>query len=365
MAQRTVVTYAAGRDGYLQTHEGITRTALARELAGLMGYAFGGEYVRGHPYPAPHYFVPRDSLCAEDAAMLGIREPEDLFGGIVPLGFARTKVITHGLLGEESDRPSGWSQAFSRAVADDVLPGFTVFHRRDAELAGLRLLEGGSVRVKNPLAAGGRDQWVVTSRAELTTVLASLASEDLGLHGLVLERNLSQVSTLSVGLVVLAGLTLAYHGTQWNTRDNLGHSVYGGSRLFVVRGGGEALLGLKLPPPVRRAIAQALVYDRAATEHYGVIASRRNYDVAVGVDDRGRELSGVLEQSWRMGGASGAEIAALQEFQRAQEREVVSASCSEVYGAEAHPPPGARVVFHGIDPETGPLLKYTVIHEDA
>ncbi|HYO65095.1 MAG TPA: DUF3182 family protein [Archangium sp.] len=146
MAQGTVVTYAAGREGYLRTHEGITRTALARELAGLKGYAFGGEYVRGQHYPAPRYFVSRDSLCAENAAELGIREPEDLFGGVVPLGFTRTKVITHGLLGEESDRPPGWSRAFSQAVADDVLPGFTVFNRRDAELAGLRLLEGGRAR---------------------------------------------------------------------------------------------------------------------------------------------------------------------------------------------------------------------------
>lgn len=87
--------------------------------------------------------------------------------------------------------------------------------------------------------------------------------------------------------------------------------------------------------------------------------------MAVGADDQGRELSGVLEQSWRMGGASGAELAALQEFQRLQERPVVSASCTEVYGTEAHPPPGARVVFQGIDPEAGPLLKYTVVHEDA
>ena len=132
-----------------------------------------------------------------------------------------------------------------------------------------------------------------------------------------------------------------------------------------MRGGGEALLGLELPARVRRAIAQALVYDRAATEHYGVIASRRNYDVAVGVDAQGRELSGVLEQSWRMGGASGAEIAALQEFRRFEERPVVHASCMEVYGEEAQPPPGARVVFQGIDPEIGPLLKYTVVHEDA
>ena len=365
MAQGTVVTYAAGRDGYLQTHEGVTHTVLARLLAGLKGYAFGGEYTPDQRASAPYYFVPRDCLSTEEAGALGIQHPDDLYGGVVPFGFARTKVITHGLLSEESDRPPGWSQAFARAVADKVLPGFTVFDRREARLAGLRLLEGGAVRVKNPLAAGGRDQWVVASPEQLAAVLDRLSSEDIARHGLVLERNLSQVSTLSVGHITLEGLSLVYHGTQWSTRDNLGREVYGGSELFVVRGDREGLGQLDVSPQVRHAIAQALAYDRAATEHYGVIASRRNYDVVVGMDTRGHALSGVLEQSWRMGGASGAELAALQAFQRHPELRRVHASCSEVYGANAVPPPGAHVSFQGIDSEVGPLLKYTVVHEDA
>jgi hypothetical protein len=365
MVQGTVVTYAAGREGFLQTHEGITNTTLARLLAGLKSYAFGGEYIEGRQYSRPLYFVPRECLCQQEAAALGIRQAEDLYGGVVPLGFAATKVITHPLLHEESNRPPGWSQAFAQEVAGDVLPGFTAFSRRDAETAGLRLLEGGPVRVKHPLAAGGRDQWVVASPNELATVLSPLSPEDLARHGLVLERNLSQVTTLSVGIITFDGMTLAYHGTQRTTRDNLGRTVYGGSDLFVVQGDGEALLELEVPASVRRAIAQALAYDRAAVAHYGLIASRRNYDVAVGVDPRGRSLSGVLEQSWRIGGASGAEVAAFLEFRRRQAQPVVHTSCVEAYGEEACPPPGAQVLFHGIAPEGGPLLKYTVVHETA
>lgn len=365
MAQGTVVTYAAGREGFLQTHEGITFTLLARHLAEMKSYAFGGEYAEGQQYTSPLYFVPRECLCQQEAEALGIHQEEDLYGGVVPLGFAATKVITHPLLGEESDRPPGWSQAFAQKVAGDVLPGFTTFSLRDAETAGLHLLEEGPVRVKHPLAAGGRDQWVVTRPQELATVLAPLDPEDIARHGLVLERNLSQVTTISVGIITFDGMSLTYHGTQRATRDNFGRSVYGGSELFVVRGDGEALLGLEVPSSVRRAIAQALAYDRAAVEHYGVIASRRNYDVAVGVDSRGRPLSGVLEQSWRIGGASGAEVAALLEFRRRETRPVVHASCVEAYGEDALPPPGAQVLFHGIAPEVGPLLKYTVVHETA
>jgi hypothetical protein len=365
MAQGTVVTYAAGREGFLQTHEGVTFSMLARLMAGMKGYTFGGEYIQGQRYTAPLYFVPRECLCQQEAEALGIHRAEDLYGGIVPLGFSATKVITHPLLGEGAGRPPGWSQAFAREVAEEVLPGFTAFSRRDAEAAGLRLLEEGPVRIKHPLAAGGRDQWVVSIPGELATVLAPLAPEDLARHGLVLERDLSQVTTLSVGIICFDGVTLAYHGTQRSTRDNFGRSVYGGSDLFVVAGDGEALLHLDVPASVRRGIAQALAYDRAAVEHYGVIASRRNYDVAVGEDSRGRPLSGVLEQSWRIGGASGAEVAALLEFQCHQDRPVVHASCVEAYGEQALPPPGASVLFHGVAPEVGPLLKYTVVHETA
>jgi len=365
MAQGTVVTYAAGREGFLQTHEGITFTALARLMAELKRYAFGGEYAEGQRYTGPLYFVPRECLSQQQAEALGIRRAEDLYGGIVPLGFAATKVITHRLLNEGADRPPGWSQAFAQAVEGEVLPGFTAFSPRDAREAGLRLLEQGPVRIKHPLAAGGRDQWVVASPGELATVLEPLAPEDLARHGLVLEQDLSQVTTLSVGIIHFDGLTLAYHGTQRSTRDNFGHTVYGGSDLFVVTGDGEALLRLEVPENIRRGIAQALAYDRAAVEHYGVIGSRRNYDVVMGVDSRGRPRSGVLEQSWRIGGASGAEVAALLEFRRRQARRLVHASCVEAYGGQAQPPPGANVLFHGVAPELGPLLKYSVVHETA
>ena len=63
----------------------------------------------------------------------------------------------------------------------------------------------------------------------------------------------------------------------------------------------------------RRAIEQARVYHGAALANFdGIILSRCNYDVAQGRDRSGRPYGGVLEQSWRMGGASAAEVAALE-----------------------------------------------------
>jgi hypothetical protein len=72
----------------------------------------------------------------------------------------------------------------------------------------------------------------------------------------------------------------------------------------------------------------------------------------------------VLEQSWRAGGATGAEIAALEAFRADPEREVVTAECVEVYG-ECDVPEGAVVYFRGVDPKAGQLTKYTIVEPHA
>jgi hypothetical protein len=75
----------------------------------------------------------------------------------------------------------------------------------------------------------------------------------------------------------------------------------------------------------------------------------------------------VLEQSWRIGGASGAEIAALEAFRADPGLRVVRASTVEAYGAGAVPPPGATVYFCGVDDDAGPITKYATVerHADA
>jgi hypothetical protein len=129
-----------------------------------------------------------------------------------------------------------------------------------------------------------------------------------------------------------------------------------------VRGDFEALLHADLSDALRLAIEQALVYHRAALSTFdGLFASRCNYDVAQGVDDAGAWRSGVLEQSWRIGGASGAEIAALHAFSDQPALRWVDASTHEIYADDAVAPPGARVHFDGRDAKVGRLLKYALV----
>lgn len=344
-----------------RSHESVTQTAHARTLAGLLGLEFAGSFDPARPREGPVYFVPSHTLAPLEAARrLGIRGEQDLFGGVVPHPFVAGKTITHGLPDAGARAPEGWSPAFARRVEPVVLPGCSAFSPRDAELAGRRLLAQGAVRLKLASGIGGSGQWVVDDARALLQRIAALDPEELGREGLVLERNLKRVATFSVGQVRVGPWVASYHGTQHATRNNRGEEVYGGSRLRVVRGDFDALLRHTPAAPLRLAVEQARRYHEAARACFpGWFASRCNYDVAQGIDDAGRWHSGVLEQSWRIGGASGAELAALQAFAADPALERVCASTVEVYGPDPAIPADAQVCFSGEDPHVGPITKYT------
>jgi len=367
-AQGSVVVHSSNESGATSSHEAITRTGIAMRLAALKGFAFSGDYHPSCLYPGPVYFVPSETLVgAEVARELGIRGEHDLFGGIVPHAFVATKAITHPLVAPDAQSPAGWSYGLSHRLRDAVLSGFSAFTLEDARRAGERLIERGPVRIKPARAAGGRGQVVVAEAAELDAALDTMDTPEMSSYGLVLEENLTDVTTYSVGQVRVAELVATYYGTQRLTRDNSGATVYGGSELVIVRGDFDSLLGLNLSEEARLAVAQARAYDAAAMELFpGLFASRRNYDVARGLGCDGRQRSGVLEQSWRLGGASGAEVAALEAFRAEPALQAVRASSVEIYG-ESEPPPHATVYFHGIDEQVGPISKYTLWepHADA
>lgn len=337
-------------------HERVVHAELARRLAGLLGLEYAGDFDPGTAYPPRLYLVPSDTLCAADApARLG---EADLFGGVVPQPFVATKVITHPLLDSRAAAPVGWSSGFARRVAADVLQGISVFSLDDAWRAGRRLLEHGPLRLKSVKATAGRGQWVIEGVDALEASLEALAAEELAQHGLVLEENLLDVQTRSVGQVRVGALVASYYGTQRLTRDNTGALIYGGSDLVVVRGDFTALLRLDIPADLRLAIAQAFRYDAAAMACFpGLRVSRRNYDIAQGLDRRGRLRSGVLEQSWRIGGASSAEIGALQAFHADPSLQVVRAASFEAFGASPALPQGAQVLYQAEDPALGPMTK--------
>jgi hypothetical protein len=248
-------------------------------------------------------------------------------------------------------------------VGECALPGFTAFALDDARVAAGRLLADGPARMKPPLAAGGRGQRVGRTANEMDAVLNALDPGALAEHGVVLEANLADVVTYSIGQVTVDGQTISYVGTQGETRDNAGRHVYGGSELTVVRGGWEALDRLDPEPLVRQAIACAVRYDVATRVLPGFFASRRNYDVAAGVDGRGRRRLGVLEASWRPGGASPAEVVAFRALRDDPTLDVVGVATVERYGDALDVPGDALVHFRGHDSAAGPVVRYTRIQD--
>jgi hypothetical protein len=165
---------------------------------------------------------------------------------------------------------------------------------------------------------------------------------------------------LSVGQVVMDGGVISYHGVQRLTEDNEGRAVYGGSDLVCVRGAWEALAELPMTKEVRVGVQQAITYEMAMDAYPGFMASRRNYDVGQGLDAQGTWRSGVFESSWRSGGASTAELAALTAFAQDPGLHVVNVCSSKEYGNGHQPPPHATVHFRGNDPQDGPMIRYTV-----
>jgi hypothetical protein len=357
-----VVLHIRGKGEFAHQHDAATRLEIGRRLAALKGFGFEGEHDPARDYGRPLYFVPSDTILPDEAAALGIVGEHDLFGGIVPHPFVATKAITHPVADSATYVPPGWSRDFARHLKGAVVTGFTAFTPNDALGAGLRLLERGPCRVKPVLATSGQGQVTIRDARELAAALEELDRDTLAECGVVLEEDLKDVATYSVGRAQVGDLLVSYVGTQTTTANAQGDEVYGGSNLLVARGGFDALLALRLPAPVRLAVIQASQYDAAALECFpGLMASRRNYDVAQGFNCRGRRCSGVLEQSWRLGGATGAEIAAMEAFRANPRLRKVQAATVERYGEYDPPPAGATIYFEGVDDVEGPMIKYVTV----
>lgn len=343
-------------------HQRQTTRRLARWLADIRGLSYEGDFEPARHTGRQCYLVPAQTVQGpEQARALGVTGPDSLFGGYVERPFMATKVLTHPLVSPTALRPEGWNEAFSSRISHCVLPGFSVFSRADAEQAARLLLPRGGLRLKAARASGGREQWQIGDLDGVLAWLGEPGREALLDSGVVVEQDLTDCQTYSVGQVRIDHWLLSYFGTQHATPDHHGQPAYGGSDLVVAQGDYPALLQLDLAAPVRVAIEQGRCFDVAADALLpGFYASRRNYDTVQGRDADGNVRTGVLEQSWRLGGASSAEIAALQAFIDNPQLRAVRASSFERF--EDKPlPANATVIFRGVDDDVGFLLKYAMV----
>lgn len=345
----------------LADHEALTHVAIARRLADLRKATYCG-VLTDDTFGDALYLVPDDTLLPSDLAAFGAAASLDFFGGSVPFPFVMTKAITHATIAGAQTVPTGWSETLGECLRESVLNGYSAFCAADAHRAGLSLLSAGALRLKPLQERGGVGQKVIEDRSALAPALDAIDFEVTG--GIVLEQNLTEVETFSVGFISMGSAMISYVGTQELTSNNHDLLVYGGSDLFVARGCVENLLAQTLDGDRRRAIELSVAYERAAFSAYpDITATRRNYDVAKGRDNTGKICWGVLEQSWRLGGASAAEALALQALSQKPARATVRARCCERYGNDLAIPANAEVFYQDGDSKVGPMAKYALIPE--
>ncbi|WP_368563834.1 DUF3182 family protein [Pseudoxanthomonas sp. UTMC 1351] len=353
---RRCIVALSGRETLLP-HDREPHEALCRHLSKILDWPYEGWFSAGQEYPELPYFLPFETLSTDEAADWGVSSADSLLGGVVPHPFVATKSVAHPLVPGAVASPAGWNPALGPQIAAYTLPGYSAFSKSDVYRAIERLLPLGPVRLKCAASRGGVGQAVI-SDAGRDSAFVEVLEPDVLAAGVAAEVNLGELRTISIGEVDLPGMTLAYHGEQRLTRTEDGTSVYGGSYLHVFRGNLAQLAQNHLPPGISDAIAAALGYERSVMDAFpGVFASRRNYDVAIGSQDSGNEHVAVLEHSWRVGGASAAEIAAYEALLNAPSEQWVEAYTCELYG-EGTPPANAQVLFQGNVPGNGKLTKY-------
>src|SRR5690606_19014703 len=214
-APRNAIAIAAHGLQERAAHEIETLRFACRRLADLSGVQAAREPLAVFG-AGDVYCVPIDTLLLEQARALGIAGADDFWGGAVPHAFVATKLVSHPRWLAASFVPEGWKDL--PGIRSCTLPGFSTFSRADALAAGAFLLREGAVRLKSPHARGGRGQLVVRAPAMLADALATWSDEALA-QGLVLERDLVQACTWSIGSSLINGRGICYHGHQHDTRD--------------------------------------------------------------------------------------------------------------------------------------------------
>ncbi|KXF79148.1 hypothetical protein ATN84_05300 [Paramesorhizobium deserti] len=340
-------------------HKLATLVSLGRRIAEIKGCAFlEAASPAAFGMMADCYYVPLETIALEECigreAVFGCH---DLFGGIVPHAFMATKVITHPLAADATHAPESWRNEFCDRVQGIVLEGFSVFTAKDLIRAAEHLLSKGRVRIKSALADGGHGQTVIADKKTLHGFVDLLEPTKLT-GGYVVEEDMEEVTTYSVGQVVIDDISISYFGTQRTTTDNRNRPAYGGTRFCAVRGNWSDLTDWLKDAAAKRIVRAGKLYDDLAQDVLQLVASRKNYDVLVGTDSRGKRKIGVLEQSWRLGGATSAELLALEALKETPSLAAVEASSYEVYGRTEPSTRADLICFAGEDPQEGPMTKY-------
>jgi hypothetical protein len=299
---------------YIRDRNGI----VARHLGGLLRIADVEEGSFCEPSSGHVYHVPSRTLTQAEAEVRHITDPSDLYGGVIGENSLPTsKTALHQVVGES---PAGYSRQVANALAESgvTLPGFAVFNRADATTAYQNLSQNGQqVRLKEPFQSDHEGQAVVISEMALQNYMAGITDAALHEQGIVLEANVLDPQTISAGSIILNGRTYSFYGSQKSVIHK-GRERFGGGEILVIEGD---LLDLNKTliddtpenDHTRTAIIQAH-QAHSIFSYYDPTLSRYSFDVVQGMDAQGNFISGVCDQTFRVGGLTPAEMLAIEAF---------------------------------------------------
>ena len=258
------------------------------------------------------YFVPFAAVHDPLALQKGINGHGDVYGGVVKELQHADKAVLHALASKSAVSPIWYSRTFAEKIAGSVLPGYTTFTREDTILAYKRMkADGLNARFKDPSNTGGLGQHLISHDNELHQLI-SQHGDKLSNDGIVIEADLKDHQTVTIGVTDLEGEKYSWYGRPYDVMHN-DMVRFGGNELTVVRGEVSGLLAAASTVQDQLAIEQAnQVFE--AYDVLGTRISRATLDVVQGVGSDGRFLSGVTDPSIRPSASSAAEIRAIEAF---------------------------------------------------
>jgi len=213
----------------------------------------------------------------------------------------------------------GYSCDFAEQVKNNnlVLPGYTIFNTDNFLNAYNKLAREGNnkIRVKRPNESDMQGQETLENLEEAKLYLTNKTNiKNIQQEGIVLEIEVEEPSTISIGHINIAGTELITISEQKDTKDLQGNTVFGGGIVHIMHPNSIENFIKKQPKDKKAQYIDA--YNKAHRMYQllgnlSAVCSKFSLDILQGKDSRGNNVSGIIDISSRVSGTTPAEVLAL------------------------------------------------------
>lgn len=251
------------------------------------------------------YVVPGATLTSGQADQLLIAAENDFYGTAAPTMDHVGKSILHRSMSERY--PGFYSPEFAQEAESMglVLPGYTGFAKEEIQQAFMCVDSRPLLyRLKVPNESDGNGQYRINDTEHLVSLLSQIDAESIAQHGMVIEPDLRNKSTVSVGHFALGDDSYSFVANQTGEMID-GRDVYlGGNDIIVARGELQNLMDMlhQLGDERFESVAKGKAFFQLYAKHYPLLSSRMSVDVLSGSHPDFGQISGVTDITGRLGG---------------------------------------------------------------